>query len=433
MITAAVLALALSGAPDTSRAPPPPPVAALTPAWWPQLDDPVLRDLLTRASQGSLDLKIAVARLERAGADVDLARAGQRPHATVGADAAIGAANFSSVHKGAGVPASVGYEVDLFGRLKASVAAARSDQAAAQADVEVARQLVMAETAKAYVDLREAQAKRAATEGALAAARRNEELVSKRRAEGDALGDDVQAAHRDTRAALVETDTARRGVESACIRLGQLLGQDGPIDEPAFGGAILTTPALEGLPSEAVLGRPDIQAAQARLQAADARRAEAVAATRPRFTLTGSLGGGEPDLFYLLDVRALAWSVVGGLTHELYDGGAGKARKRGATADATLAELAYRKAVGDAWAQARLALGALDQATIAESLARETLAQAERTRALGQTRHGEGEIDGGALTRLDAAVSAARAALADASAARARAYLDLILAAGGRA
>ena len=135
MITAAVLALALSGAPDTSRAPPPPPVAALTPAWWPQLDDPVLRDLLTRASQGSLDLKIAVARLERAGADIDLARAGQRPHATVGADAAIGAANFSSVHKGAGVPASVGYEVDLFGRLKASVAAARSDQAAAQADV----------------------------------------------------------------------------------------------------------------------------------------------------------------------------------------------------------------------------------------------------------------------------------------------------------
>ena len=77
MITAAVLALALSGAPDTSRAPPPPPVAALTPAWWPQLDDPVLRDLLTRASQGSLDLKIAVARLERAGADIDLAEQGQ--------------------------------------------------------------------------------------------------------------------------------------------------------------------------------------------------------------------------------------------------------------------------------------------------------------------------------------------------------------------
>ena len=97
------------------------------------------------------------------------------------------------------------------------------------------------------------------------------------------------------------------------------------------------------------------------------------------------------------------------------------------------AEHLVEDSFGDAWAQARLALGALDQATIAESLARETLAQAERTRALGQTRHGEGEIDGGALTRLDAAVSAARAALADASAARARAYLDLILAAGGRA
>ncbi len=432
MILAAALAVALAAAPETPR-PPAPPAATVAPAWAPGLNDPVLRDLLARAELGSLDLKMAMARLERAGADVDLARSGRRPHLTVGADAALGAANFSSARSGVGLPSSANYEVDLFGRLKASVAAARSDQAAAAADVAVARQLVLTETAKAYVDLREAQAKRAATQATLDAAQRNEALVARRRSEGDALGEDLLAAGRETRSATVEHDAARYAVDAACIRLGQLLGQDGPIDEPAFDGSLLATPGLGALSSEAVLARPDIQAAQARLQAADARRAEAVAATRPRFTLTGTLGGGEPDLLYLLDVRALAWSVVGGLTHELYDGGAGKARKHGAAADATVAELAYRKAVGDAWAQARLGLGALDQATATETAARQTFAEAEQALARGQARHREGEIDGAAMARLEGAVAQARATLAEASAVRARAYFDLTLALGGRA
>lgn len=418
----AVLALALAATP-----------APLAPTWTPDLGDPVLGDLLARADRGSLDVKMALARLEKAGADVDLARAGRRPHVSVGVEAAAGAANFSSHAEGAGVPAQASYEVDLFGRLKAQVAAAKADQAAAEADVQDARRLVLAETAKAYVDLRAAQARRTAAEASLITAQRAQDLMLRRQSEGDVTGEDVVGARQAVREATLNRDAARHTVEAARIRLGLLVGDEAPIAEPAAVGSLPVTPAIAQLPSEAVLARPDIQAAQARLYAADARRAEAVAAARPSFSLTATLGGGEPDLLYLLDVRALAWSIAGGLTHQLFDGGAGKARKRGAAAEADLAELAYRKTVGEAWAQARLGLGVLDQATTAETLARETLADAERARTRGEVRYREGDIDGADLARLDSAVAGARGALAEASAARARAYLDLSLALGGRA
>ncbi len=253
----------------------------------------------------------------------------------------------------------------------------------------------------------------------------------RRRDEGDALGAQLTVAHRETRTAEAALSTAGFAVDTARIRLGELAGLDAPVDDPPSGG-IPATPVLASLPSDAVLARPDIQAAKARLDAADARRAEAVAASRPHFTLTAALGGGEPDLLYLLDVRALAWSIVGGLTHEVFDGGAGRARKRGAAAEARMAELAYRKAVGSAWAQARLGLGALDQAASAEGLARDAVRDAEQARRQGEIRHREGDMDGLELARLQGEEAAARASLAEASAARARAFLDLSLALGGR-
>jgi multidrug efflux system outer membrane protein len=222
-------------------------------------------------------------------------------------------------------------------------------------------------------------------------------------------------------------------VEAQCIRLGILLGLDAPIAAPAYAGdEIPLTGPVTAVSSEAVLTRPDIQAAQARLQAADARRAEAVAAARPRFTLTAGVGSGETDLLYLLDVRALAWSIAGGLTHELFDGGAGKARKRGARADLQIAELSYRKTVGEAWGQARLELAALQDATTAETLADKAWDQAVTAFGAGQARHADGDIDGLALARLEAQALNADTTLADARAARARAFIDLSLALGGQ-
>jgi multidrug efflux system outer membrane protein len=434
---AAVLAVtpatASAGSP---RAPTPAPAAASLAAnpWSPTLDDPVLADLLTHADLGSLDIRMALARLEKARADVDLARAGGRPRLTIGAEAAIGGADFSSSSAGAGAPVLGGYEVDLFHRLKHGQEAAKSDEAAALQDVAAARQLVLAEVARTYVGLRADQEHRAAAQLRASLAGQIEDLIRRKTVEGSARDEELTSARTAQTRARAEVQRAKHAVEADRMRLGLLLGQDKLIDEPAYAGdEIPATPSTTTIASEAVLARPDIQAAFARLQAADARRAEAVAASRPRFTLTAGVGSGDTDLLYLLDVRALAWAVAAGLTHELLDGGAAKARKRGAEAEAQLAELPYRKTVGEAWGQARLNLAALQDAATAEAVAKRSWTQAVRAFGTGQMRHDDGDIDGLALAALEAGAADADVALTNAQAARAQAYVDLLLALGGHA
>jgi len=434
---AAVLAVTPATASAVSpRAPTPAPAAASLAAnpWSPTLDDPVLADLLAHAELGSLDIRMALARLEKARADVDLARAGGRPRLTIGAEAAIGGADFSSSSAGAGAPVLGGYEVDLFHRLKHGQEAAKSDEAAALQDVAAARQLVLAEVARTYVGLRADQEHRAAAQLRASLAGQIEDLIRRKTVEGSARDEELTSARTAQTRARAEVQRAKHAVEADRMRLGLLLGQDKLIDEPAYAGdEIPATPSMTTVASEAVQARPDIQAAFARLQAADARRAEAVAASRPRFTLTAGVGSGDTDLLYLLDVRALAWAVAGGLTHELLDGGAAKARKRGAEAEAQLAELAYRKTVGEAWGQARLNLAALQDAATAEAVAKRSWTQAVRAFGTGQMRHDDGDIDGLALAALEAGAADADVALTNAQAARAQAYVDLLMALGGHA
>ncbi|WP_426011475.1 TolC family protein [Caulobacter sp. DWR2-3-1b2] len=408
--------------------------AQLERPWSPDLADPVLADLLIRTELGSLDIRMALARLEKARADVDLAQAGRRPHLTIGAEAAIGGADFSSSTSGVGAPVLGSYEVDLFHRLKRGLDAARSDETAALQDAAAARRLVLAEVARSYVTLRADQEHRIAAELKATLVQRTADLIRHRTLEGSATDGDLTTARSAQAQARAEVQVAGHIVEANCLRLGLLLGQEAPIDEPAYAGdEIPVTPSVHTISSEAVLARPDIQAAFARLQAADARRAEAVAASRPRFMLTAGIGSGDPDLLYLLDVRALAWAVAGGLSHELLDGGAAKARKRGAAAEAALAELAYRKAVGEAWGQSRLDLATLQDASAAEHLARKAWTQAVAGFGAGQTRHQDGDMDGVALATLEARAVDADVALTNAQAARARAYVDLLLTLGGQA
>ena len=430
-----VLAAVLAATPATAGAMAAPVVAPQTAGpWSPTLEDPVLANLLVRAELGSLEIRMALARLEKARTDVDLARAGRRPHLTVGVEAAVGGADLSSSSAGAGVPVMGAYEVDLFHRLKHGADAARSDEAATLQDAAAARQLVLAEVARIYVTLRADQEHRAAALVRADLARRMEALTRSRTLEGAARDEDLTTVRWTGAQADAEVQHAVRAVEADRLRLGLLLGSDEPVEEPGYAGdEIPVTPATATVSSEAVQARPDIQAAFARLQAADARRAEAVAASRPRFLLTAGIGSGETDLLYLLDVRALAWAIAGGLSHELLDGGAAKARKRGAAAEADLAELAYRKAMGEAWGQARLQLAALQDASAAEKLAGKAWTQAVRGFGSGQTRHQDGDIDGLALATLEARAVDADVALTNAQAVRAQAYVDLLLALGGRA
>jgi hypothetical protein len=143
------------------RAPRTDPVARLSPSgpspWQVDFGDPALSDLLRGADLGALDIKIALARLARARADVAEARAQRAPHVSIGAEGAVGGVDFHDARSAATPAFEATYEVDLWGRLARGEDAAVHDQAAADADVAAARLLVAAETVRAFAALRSAQ------------------------------------------------------------------------------------------------------------------------------------------------------------------------------------------------------------------------------------------------------------------------------------
>jgi multidrug efflux system outer membrane protein len=437
LVAAVGLAALLTGCAGLSAADKRPrtdPVARLVPVgpspWREDLGDPVLADLLRRADAGGLDVKAALARLERADAEVEAGRAPTAPHVTVGAAVAVGGGTFHE-SRSAGTPTlGATYEADLWRRYARARDAAKLERQAAADDVEAARLLAGAETVRAYTALRAAQAGAAAASRRQALAQRALELVRHRADEGAALPEEVSARLHDLAAARAAAQTAETETALQAARLGDLTGQRG-LTLPAASLPPVAA-AAPGAPSDKVDGRPDVQAAFARLKAADARRASAVAAARPQFVITAALGQPDPAIATLLDIKELAWAAAGALSQEVLDGGAKRAAVHAASAEADLADIAYRQAVVTAWSDVRAALAADAAAQRQLDLAGAQLDTARAALQTGERRHAAGALDGLAIAGLQAAVETAEDGVREAQAQAAEARVRRALAMGGR-
>ncbi|MGV9006851.1 MAG: TolC family protein [Brevundimonas sp.] len=414
-LTVVVLTLgACAGVPATERPSALYLTADLPAPWSEDFGDPELAALLRRADLDNLDIKAALARLEHAEADVALVRSGRSVQIQTGVSGVTGGETFGRSRMGASPTLEVSYDVDLWGRLRQEVAAADSEALAGAIDVEGARRLVAVSTVTTYVDLRFAQQ-------AEASARRTGELAARRlglismRADAGVVdaGDPLRASSLVSDAAAAEQAAATEVLVQR-MRLQALLG--GVIDLDIAPGVL---PELVDVPGEAVASddvdaRPEVRAAFARLQAADAHRAASIAATRPGFQIVAALGTPDAAFASLLDVRALAWAAAASLTHSVVDGGANRARVAQASADADLAELAWRKAVVDGWVDLQIAVQLDAAASRGLALARHHFDEAQVRLHLAERRHHEGVIDGVAMTDArmaleDAGLSVTRA------------------------
>lgn len=433
------LALVLAGCTHITaadRAPRTSVLERLTPTgpspWREDLGDPVLRDLLRQVDAASLDEKTALSRLTRARAEVLAAKAVGSIQVGIGADAAVGGRNFSSSDTGALPSLTASYEFDLWGRLAKGRAAAGSDAEAATADVTLARLLVGEETARTYVAFRRAEEARGLAVRRRDLCQSSYALIKTRVAGGAADGEEASNARRGLAEAEARLQAAGGEVDQQRIRLGVLLGQTGPWTPS--GGETRLVPA--GSPSAEVSSslvdrRPDVMAAFARLSAADSRRAQAVAAAEPQFIISAALGAPDAAIVNLLDARSLAWALAATLSHALIDGQAGRARIDAATAEADTADLAYRKAVVQGWAEIREAV--IDQATAMAVLdqARAGLIDAHDAVLRGRTRHAGGTLDGVGLLAIEDREAAAIEEVGRAGAGLLDARLRLALVTGG--
>lgn len=379
--------------------------------WRQVLVDPRLQGVVDLALKQNRDLRVAVLNIEKARAQYGVQRAalfpgidgavseqrGRTPAATSQTGQAFDTDVFS---------ATIGftaYELDLFGRVRSLKDAALQSYLATEQTSRSVRVSLIAETANAWLTLAADQERLALAKSTLASREDSLRLV-RQRVDGGA-GSLLDLRNAETLALTARADVAVYTAQVAQDRnaLALLAGGDLPSDLLPTGNldadsVLADLPA--GLPSDVLVRRPDVQAAERQLQAANATIGAARAAFFPRISLTGSAGSASTDLGDLFKSGTSVWSFTPQISLPIFAGGANVANLNISKADRDIAVATYEKTVQTAFREVSDALSV--RATVADRLTaqeRLTIAAADSTR-LSQQRRDAG-LDS-ALTLLDA-------------------------------
>ncbi len=328
--------------------------AGLPPArWWQQLGDAQLEQLVQRAWNENYDVRIAAARLAGANALAAAAAGAQWPFASL--EAAGGRRRLAAVESNDGAPhivnpaqwgAVLNWELDLFGRVRKSVEAARAsaeERAALRDDV---RRLMVAQVVEAYLALRGAQQLRASLQEQLDNQEGTLKLVRERESAGRAAPAERMRSEAQMRLAAARLPSLVAQERAARNRLATLTGQR--IDAPELAALDQASPLalpqslLTDEPARLLLRRPDVRAAQQALAAAQAREGVALADRFPRISL-GALFGSSGVAGDWTGGDAARWNAGLAFTLPLFDGGTRRARVRAAGADVDAARAGFEK------------------------------------------------------------------------------------------
>ena len=298
-------------------------IAGATPdlsRWWDQLGDATLSRLMTRALQGSPNLRSARARLRQARAQRGIQQADLLP--TASGSAAVSVRNSTDPVISAGIDAS--WEPDVFGGTRRGIDAATADMRAATADLSSTQVSLAAEVALNYGQLRTSQIR-------LDIARRNADsqaetlqLTGFRAQAGLVSSLDVERARANLEQTRAQIPTLEGSIAQSIHRLATLAGAE-PTALNGELGAAAPLPAVPshvaiGIPAETLRQRPDVRAAEERVLAETARLDQAGTRRYPQFSLSGSIGT-EILTGAATGGASLVRSIAGSVLQTLFDRG----------------------------------------------------------------------------------------------------------------
>lgn len=330
--------------------------AALPPqgAWWRAFDDPGLDDLIARATAANQDLAVALARVRQARALAGVAEADRAPQVGLGVGAARTRQAPLELQLPAGTPVaaanvyhatlSASYEADLFARVSSQVAAARSDLGASAAGYRAVLLSLQADVAQTWFRLRALDAELAAVAHAVALRAQSLNLTERRFALGDIGEFDVARARTElatARSDAIGLQQQRAAAEHAlAILLGIPPAQLNQPANPLVAGGFPVIPP--GLPSSLLQRRPDLQAAQQAMEAANARIGVARATRFPALVFQTGAGGVAGNLADVFSWSSRSWLVGAAMSMPLIDGGRNRARIDASTASLDEAVAQFR-------------------------------------------------------------------------------------------
>jgi len=402
-----------------------------------------LKALVAHAVAQNPDLKATAARVEQAQAQMTQAGASLFPTLGVSGSAARnqspGDQRFAGINRIANRFSAnylnVSWELDFWGRVADTRRAAKAGSEAAVEDWHAARLSLAASTVQTAVTLTEAESLLALAESNVATRKVQLGILERQLDRGidpDRVALDVSLSRADLARAESTVQQRRATADATRRTLETLLGGYPAGLERGLG----TLPALRrgipaGLPSEMLLRRPDLRAAERRVASALASESAAKKAMLPAIRLTGNGGRTSQEMAQLIRPETAIWNIAGQVSQTLFQGGALKA-------GIDLQKGRYQELLHTYAGRALTAFREVETALAAEefllqqqSALERATTEAERAEklALGQYEKGLSEV----LTLLDARQRAfdARSTLTSVKAQRLRNRAAVHLALGG--
>jgi multidrug efflux system outer membrane protein len=327
-------------------------------SWLKSLDDPVLEALVAEAIAHNRNLAQAIERVRVAQQAVVIAGAQLRPQvgAVVDGRSLIDLDN-DDTYNSSNIYAGVGWELDVWGRLRAQRAAAQSAAQATALDYAYARESLAATVAKAWYLACEARQLLDLAKRAVVIYEELLMLVKVRRSAGKDTDLDITDTSARLSLARADVESARASYGEARRALETLLGRYPSAEiEAAAVFPALPPPPSAGAPASLLERRPDLAAAEQRVLAAFRQEESARLALLPDFSFSMLGGRFGSQVLSLLQLNPWLATAAIGMSIPIYEGGALKAEIKIATAQQAQAIAAYGAAVLNAFREVENAL-----------------------------------------------------------------------------
>jgi NodT family efflux transporter outer membrane factor (OMF) lipoprotein len=410
--------------------------------WWRGFRSSELTTLMVEAQTVNLDIAAAVARFIQADAQARIAGAALLPNVNFGGQETNSRTSGSSasglsiggrevVNYSASLSAS--YELDFWGKNRDATQVAEETAIANRFDRDVVALTTLTSVANAYFQVLASQDRIRTAEHNIASATTILEAIKQRFKAG--TGTDLDVAQEES---IVANQKAmvpplRQTLALNINALATLVSRP-PESVHVKGGTLdqISAPRVTpGLPSELLTQRPDIRSQEALLASATANVGNARAQFFPSIQLTGQGGYQSSALVSLFQPHAAFFSMVGGLTQPIFDGGRilGNFEFSKARQDELLQT--YRKTVVSAFADVDNALVSIRETTAKLRLQREVVASSQRAFDLAGQQLRAGTADIVTVLNTQLALFQAEDVLWQAQLARLLAFVSLYQALGG--
>ena len=358
---------------------PPGALAAADQGWRTMFGDPRLQRLISLALANNRDLRIAALQVEEVRAQYRIARSDLYPQAGVSGSATFQRETATQPGQLYRVGATASWELDLFGRVRNLSKAALEQYLAAEETHRATHLALVGEVVSQYLRQRAYAEELEIAKQTQDAVKNAYDLTSRQLEAGTRSELDVRTSEGQVAAAKAEVARLTRLVQQADNALGVLIGQPMPTDLPAaqpLESQQMIAELGAGVPSEVLLRRPDVAAAEHVLIGANANIGAARAAFFPTISQTGFAGLASTALASLVTGGAAAWSFIPSISVPLFTGGRNEANLDVAKVRKNIAVARYEQTIQTAFREvsdALVARGYLDE---------QLQAQTERVTAL---------------------------------------------------